>query len=80
MANNNIIKPVEGLQNIGALSPVQQRNQRKQKQSQKQQSDEDANHDEAILNELTDEQNLSDEITGDNKKPDSDGTGIDYCA
>ena len=80
MADNNIIKPVKGLQNIGALSPIQQRNKRKQNQNQKEQSNEDTDHDEAILSELTNEQILDNEITEDSEKCNFDSAGIDYCA
>ena len=80
MTDNNIIKPVKGLQNIGALSPIQQRNKRKQNQNQKEQGNEDTNHDEAILSNLTNEQVLDNEITEDNEKRNFDSAGIDYCA
>ena len=88
MADNNIIKPVEGLQNIGALTPVQQRNKKRPKQNKNQQSnEEEANHDEIILNELTDEQDLNDEINEgknqlaeDSEDLNHDSTSIDYRA
>ena len=80
MTDNNIIKPVKGLQNIGALSPIQQHNKRKQNQNQKEQGNEDTNHDEAILSELSNEQILDDEITEDSEERNFDSTGIDYCA
>ncbi|MHC4739221.1 MAG: hypothetical protein ACYS9Y_09995 [Planctomycetota bacterium] len=80
MTDNNIIKPVKGLQNIGALSPIQQRNKRKHNKNQKEQGNEDTNHDEAILSELTNEQLLDNEITEDNEEPNFDSAGIDYCA
>ena len=80
MTDNHIIKPVKGLQNIGALSPIQQRNKRKQNQNQKEQHNEDANHDEAILSEFTNEQTLDNEITEDSKEHNFDSAGIDYCA
>ncbi len=80
MTDNNIIKPVKGLQNIGALNPIQERNKRKQNQKQKEQGNEYTDHDEAILSELTNEQKLDDEITEDNKERNFDSAGIDYCA
>ena len=80
MADNNIIKPVKELQNIGALSPIQQRNKRKQNQNKKEHSNEDTNHDEAILSDLTNEQILDDEILEDNEERNFDSAGIDYCA
>ena len=85
MADNNIIKPVEGLQNIGALTPVKQRNKRRPKQNR--QNNKEENHDEGILNELTGEQGLNDEIiegknqpAEDSKDDNPDSAGIDYCA
>ena len=80
MTDNNIIKPVKELQNIGALSPIQQRNKRKQNQNKKGQGNEDMNHDEAILSELTNEQILDNEITEDSEERNFDNAGIDYCA
>jgi len=80
MTDNNIIKPVKGLQNIGALNPIQQRNKRKQNQNQKEQGNEDTDHDEAILSELTNEMILDDEITEDSEERNFDSSGIDYCA
>ena len=80
MTDNHIIKPVKGLQNIGALSPIKQREKRKQNHKQKEQYKEDNNHDEAILSEFTNEQILDNEITKDSKEHNVDRDGIDYCA
>jgi hypothetical protein len=81
MTDNNIIKPVKGLQNIGALNPIQQHNKRKQNQNQKKQgNNEDTDHDEAILSELTNEMILDDEITEGSEESNFDSSGIDYCA
>lgn len=87
MADNNIIKPVEVLQNIGALTGAQQRNKRKPKQGLNKKNDEESNPDESALNQLADEQDLNNEIaenekklTEDKENGDSDSVGIDYCA
>lgn len=80
MTDNHIIKPVKGLQNIGALSPIQQREKRKQNHKQKKQHKEDDNHDEAILSELANEQTLDNEITENSEEHNVDKIGIDYCA
>ena len=80
MTDNHIIKPVKGLQNIGALSPIQQRDKRKHNQNQKEQHNEDNNHDEVILSEFTNEQTLDNETFEDSDDRNFDSAEIDYCA
>ena len=80
MTDNHIIKPVKGLQNIGALSPIQQRDKRKQNHNPKKQHKEDNNHDEAVLSEFTNEQILDNEITENSEEHNVDKTEIDFCA
>jgi len=55
--DSNIIKPVEGSQNISGLTPTKRQEQRKRRQNLHKQNEEEP---EKQLNESLDEQNLSD--------------------
>lgn len=74
MADNdyNIIKPVEGLQNIGGLTPAKRREERKRKQNLHEQNQEES---EQELNGST-EEDLNNEIT----ENEGDQHSIDYRA
>ena len=68
--NYNIIKPVESLQNIGNLSPVDRRKKKKQQSKEQKQQEKQQE-----LNEST-EEIIDDEITTNEIDPHS----IDYRA
>ena len=68
----NIIKPVEIMHNIEALTPAQRREERKRKQQSRKQNEEKHKQE---LNEPNDGDNHSSEP--ENK---ADGHSIDYCA
>lgn len=74
MADNdfNIIKPVESLQNVGGMNPVERRKERKHKQNLKKQNRQEQKQE---LNEPT-EEDLNDETS----KNEDDQHSIDYCA
>ncbi len=74
-SNYNIIKPVEGLQNIGRLTPAKRRQQKKKKQNMHQQEKQQRQLVEDEIDE-TFEENVNDTVTGDNQQQDS----IDYRA
>ncbi len=88
--DSNIIKPVDGLQNIAGLTPVKSREERKRRQQlpgenkEKDESAEDEQNESVDeQNESVDEQDLGNPPQGraDNengRNPDS--IGIDYCA
>ena len=73
MADNdyNIIKPVENLQNVGAITPAKRQEEKKQRQKQNQKR--------ALEQQLS---NQADEQgTGNqNDETDTDQHSIDYCA
>ena len=78
--DSNMIKPVEGLHSITALTPAKRREERRQ---QKQFGQEKEEKEEQPKNELTEEQNVDNqsEIWNENQdKLNSESTGIDYCA
>ncbi len=71
--DSNMIKPVEGLQNITGLTPAKRREERKRRQQlhkENKEEDESANGKEALSEEQTEK--------GNDSNPDS--IGIDYCA
>ena len=77
--NSNLIKPVEGLQNIKGLTPAKRREERKRRQQLYQENKDE----EQKLNESVDEQDTTGSREGKNKNRSNrnpDGTGIDYCA
>jgi hypothetical protein len=69
----NIIKPVEGLQNITGLTPARRREERKRRRQLQKEKEQES---EQGLNESVDENNLSSELAED----ESDRPSIDYCA
>lgn len=70
--DSNIIKPVDALQNIGALKPVKQGNKRKKRQEQNSQK----KHNEQRSETPSEQHN-----PGDRPVPNEDGEHfIDYCA
>ena len=71
--DSNIIKPVESLQNIAGLNPVERRKERKRRQQ--------LNHGNEEEGETKQGQDSSSkEQTGNKIDINSDGIGIDYCA
>lgn len=78
MADNdfNIIKPVEGLQNIKGLSPTKRREQRKPQQQLHGESEEESESTKDELNESADEQELDSELAENQ----DDQHTIDYRA
>ena len=76
MADNdlNMIKPVEVLQSVTGLTPVERREERRKKQYQNQQEPEDQ------LEESIDEQTNDDEATLNNENENTDDIGIDFRA
>ena len=81
--DSNIIKPVDGLQNIAGLTPVKGREERKRRQQLPGENKEKDESAEDEQNESVDEQDLGNPPQGraDNengRNPDS--IGIDYCA
>lgn len=71
--DSNLIKPVEGLKNITALTPVKHREERKRRQQSNQENDE---KDESAQ----DRETLPEEKTKNDSDINSNGIGIDYCA
>lgn len=71
--DSNLIKPVEGLKNITALSPVKHRKERKRRQQSNQENEE---KDESA----EDRETPPEERTGKDSDINSNGIGIDYCA
>jgi len=69
----NIIKPVEGLQNITGLTPTRRREQRKRRQDLNKENKEEA---EQELNDSIAEKTVDSELAEDEK----DQHSIDYCA
>ena len=83
--DSNMIKPVEGLQNISRLNPTKRREERKPKQQSYGQSKEENESNEEKPNDLFDksadqESFFSEDAKKRNKNLDSDGNGIDFCA
>ncbi len=77
--DSNIIKPVEGLQSITALTSAKQREKKKNQQQLKQENQE---KDEQPMDELA-QQDMDNPSEGWTENPDSmnsESTGIDYCA
>jgi len=77
MADNvhNIIKPVEGLQNIAGLSPTKRREKRKKRQNLHEQEDRQRELAEDELNESS-EEDIGNKIAENGR----DKHSIDYCA
>jgi len=77
MADNdhNIIKPVDGLQNIAGLTPAKRREERKKQQNLPEQKDQQRELTEDELNEST-EKDVGSEIIENAQ----DRHSIDYCA
>ena len=73
--NHNIIKSVEGLQNIAGLTPAKRREERKKRQNLHEQNDQERELAEDKLNESAEE-----DIAGEITKNDQDRHSIDYCA
>ncbi|MGD8501044.1 MAG: hypothetical protein PVJ86_10380 [Phycisphaerales bacterium] len=69
--DSNMIKPVEGLQNITGLTPARRREERKRRQQSNQENRE---KDESTADEETLPQGQTENGN------DQDSTGIDYCA
>ncbi len=81
--DSNIIKPVDGLQNIAGLTPVKRREERKRRQQLPGENREKEESTEDEQDESVGEQDLGNPPQGrvDNengRNPDS--VGIDYCA
>jgi hypothetical protein len=77
--DSNMIKPVEGLHSITALTPAKRRDERKrQKQYDKEKEEKKEQH----SNEAANEQDLDNQpVWNENQdKLNSESTGIDYCA
>lgn len=72
--NYNMIKPVEGLQNIAGLTPVKQREKRNRQKNPKQQD----RHEQNL--ESTPEENIEMESEDVTKAVPGDSNSIDYCA
>ena len=80
--DSNMIKPVEGLQNITGLTPTKRREERKRRQQLHQEKEEKG---EQELNGAVDESaqgegNPLKEWTGNEHDQNPEDTGIDYCA
>ena len=78
--DSNMIKPVEGLHSITALTPAKRREERRQK---KQFGQKKEKKDEQHMNEPADGQDMSNQSEVWNENQDninSDSNGIDYCA
>ena len=73
----NIVKPVNGLQNIAGLTPARRREERKRRQNLHEKKQKES---EQKLNESVDQQDLSNELTKNKNGNNPDDTGIDYCA
>lgn len=71
-SNYNMIEPVENLQNVGSLTPVNQRKERKQRRNPQEQNQEEG---EKELNESVEENT-------DHQAPENGPNkhSIDYCA
>jgi len=81
--DSNMIKPVEGLQNITGLTPVKRREQRKRRQQFPEENKEKDKSAEGELSESVDEQDLDNPPEGrteDENGRNLDSAGIDYCA
>jgi hypothetical protein len=73
----NIVKPVDGLQNIAGLTPARRREERKRRQNLHEKKQKES---EQKLNESVDQQDLSNELTKNKNGDNPDDVGIDYCA
>lgn len=74
--DSNIIKPVEGMQNITGMAPARRREQRRRRQ---QLQDENENQDEQQLDESAEERILTN-LQETQPENNSSGNGIDYHA
>lgn len=71
--DSNMIKPVDGLNNISSLTPVKHREERKRRQqSQYENNDKDET--------IQDEETMPQEQAGKETDINADSIGIDYCA
>ena len=78
--DSNMIKPVEGLHSITALTPAKRREEKGQKKQYGKKKEEE---NEQNLNKAVGEQDLDNqpEVWNENQdKLNSESTGIDYCA
>jgi hypothetical protein len=78
--DSNMIKPVEGLHSITALTPAKRREERRQ---QKQFDQEKEEKKEQHMNESADKQDMNNQsqVWNENQEDlNSGSTGIDYCA
>lgn len=71
--DSSIIKPVEGLQNIAALTPAKRREQRKRQQNLNEKKEHQS---EQEPSESVDEHELTSELN----ENENDRSTIDYCA
>ena len=71
--DSSIIKPVEGLQNIAALTPAKRREQRKRRQNWNEKKEHQSEQE-------PDESVDQSELTSELDENDSDRSTIDYCA
>jgi hypothetical protein len=83
--DSNMIKPVDGLQNITRLNPAKRREERKPKQHSYEQNKEESesNEDKStdMFDESTDQEGvLTEGAKKQNRNRDSDVNGIDFCA
>jgi hypothetical protein len=81
--DSNIIKPVDGLQNIAGLTPVKRREERKRRQQLPEENKEKEQSAEGEQGESVDEQDLGNPPQGrtDNENGQNPGSiEIDYCA
>ena len=70
---SNLIKPVDSLQNISALTPVKYREERKHREHLQH---EESEKDETVQDETT----LTEEKARQENDINPEGIGIDYCA
>ena len=78
--DSNMIKPVEGLHSITALTPAKRREERRQKKQFGQKEEEKK---EQHVNDPEDKQDINNQSEIWNESQDnlnSDSSGIDYCA
>jgi len=73
----NIVKPVDGLQNIAGLTPARRREERKRRRNLHEKKQKESNqHPDNPLSR----QDLGNEPAKNKNDDNPDGAGIDYCA
>ncbi len=76
--NSNVIKPVEGLQNIAGLTPTERRKDRKRRQQLNQESKQNLDTENQPDNPIDEQYSLIDQTENENEQ--SNSGGIDYRA